>query len=526
MNEQNQYRATFGEDFTTFIKSRSPIAYIETTELSELRENILNVQKDRKIQRSIFYYSAGGTLSCLRWQLNHSYKLSDAIQDNFNSQSANRECTVEDFVRRITTEPSQSDPSRTSIPSSCILIASGITDLLNDTNLGQQLVEAVANGYFTQNRVALVLADVVGEMPTKLLKYAQPIVFGLPDEQELTRKFQQIRDEVIATVFSKKKGVDLSYFWFSKENMWKEVVKATCGMTTFEAALCYRICFGNTTGINITLPELLSYIYKQKQNLIYNSTALQFIPESELPDINQIGGLDFPKYFLSIRAAAFNNPDSGLDLPKGIVLKGPSGCGKSMFAKATGKLLNLPVIALEFGSVFNAYTGVSENRIRQELERVDAFNGSVLLIDEADKAFAGSVSDSGSDNGVAMRVFGIILKWLQERKSRTFVVLTINNDKDLPPELLRCGRFDKVFTVALPNESERKAILASHLHRRNIDLQLSYNESEKLLVATKGFSGAQLEAVVIESQYLAFSKRKDKNPTAQDILEAVAIVKA
>lgn len=525
MSKQLTYRTKFGEDFLTLIKSRSPLAYVETTELTELRTNILNIQKVKSIARSVFYYTAEGSLTCLRW-VGRNRCLYNDYRDNFNDQLPNKECTVEDFIRRLTSEPGTPDLSHTSIPDASIIIASGITSLLDDTRLCQSLIEAITNGYFNENRVILILTDVTIEMPVKLLKYSNPLFFGLPDEQELTEKFLQVRDEVVEELLSKKKGFNKTNYWFTKEDQYKEIIKATNGMTALEAAACYRICILNTQSISDTYTDLLPYIYKQKKRLIYNATALHFVPENELPDLQYIGGMKYPKYFLSIRAAAFHDESSGLELPKGIVLKGPTGCGKSMFAKATGKLLKLPVIALEMGSIFNAYTGVSENQIRQELERIDAFNGCVLLIDEADKAFAGSASDSGLDSGVVSRVFGIILKWLQERKSKTFVVLTINNDKDLPPELLRCGRFDKVFTIDLPTNDERKAIIATHLAKRGISLQFSPYEADKMLEATTNFSGAQLEAVVIESQYIAFSKRKDKQPTVTDIMEAISMIRS
>ena len=44
-----------------------------------------------------------------------------------------------------------------------------------------------------------------------------------------------------------------------------------------------------------------------------------------------------------------------------------------------------------------------------------------------------------------------------------FVVATANDITSLPPELLRKGRFDEVFRVDFPDETEREAILRVHL---------------------------------------------------------------
>ena len=42
-----------------------------------------------------------------------------------------------------------------------------------------------------------------------------------------------------------------------------------------------------------------------------------------------------------------------------------------------------------------------------------------------------------------------------------FVVATANDVSQLPPEMLRKGRFDELFFVDLPNQAEREAILGN-----------------------------------------------------------------
>ena len=57
-----------------------------------------------------------------------------------------------------------------------------------------------------------------------------------------------------------------------------------------------------------------------------------------------------------------------------------------------------------------------------------------------------------------------------------FVVATANDISNLPPELMRKGRFDEIFFVNLPNDKERKNIFEIHITRRreqdlkNIDI--------------------------------------------------------
>ena len=125
----------------------------------------------------------------------------------------------------------------------------------------------------------------------------------------------------------------------------------------------------------------------------------------------------------------------------------------------------------------------------------------VLWIDEIEKAFAAGGGDE--DGGTSQRVLGTFLSWLQERRGDVFVVATANDVQRLPAELLRKGRFDETFFVDLPDETSRATILRIHLARRKqapegFDLAL-------LARASTGYSGAELEQVVVSALYTAFS---------------------
>ena len=136
----------------------------------------------------------------------------------------------------------------------------------------------------------------------------------------------------------------------------------------------------------------------------------------------------------------------------------------------------------------------------------------VLWIDEIEKAFA---AGGAEDGGTSQRVLGSFLSWLQERRGDVFVVATANDVQRLPPELLRKGRFDEIFFVDLPDEVARAAILDIHLRRRKqtpegFDLPRLARESQ-------GYSGAELEQVVVSALYTAFSAGA---PLTDDLLLA------
>ena len=88
-----------------------------------------------------------------------------------------------------------------------------------------------------------------------------------------------------------------------------------------------------------------------------------------------------------------------------------------------------------------------------------------------------------------------------------FVVATANRIDGLPPEVLRKGRFDEIFFIDLPEQAERREIFRIHLQRRRRDP--AQYELETLAALTDGFSGAEIEQVVIAGLYEAFGEGVD-----------------
>lgn len=101
---------------------------------------------------------------------------------------------------------------------------------------------------------------------------------------------------------------------------------------------------------------------------------------------------------------------------------------------------------------------------------------------------------------------------MQEKEAPVFVIATANNISNLPPELLRKGRFDEIFFVDLPTLAERKEIFKLHLERRLKDKEVASevagmkNICTELAKMTEGFIGSEIEQVVISSLCDAFLK--------------------
>jgi ATP-dependent 26S proteasome regulatory subunit len=245
----------------------------------------------------------------------------------------------------------------------------------------------------------------------------------------------------------------------------------------------------------------LPRIVEAKRQRLQSSGCL----ESILVDveIEQVGGFANLKRWLKQRRNGFSEAARkfGLDSPRGMLLLGVQGCGKSLCAKMVASDWGMPLLRLDPGLLYNRFVGETESRLRNALSQAEAMAPAVLWIDEIEKAFASASSDS-ADGGLSQRMFGSLLTWMQDHRMPIFIVATANNVERLPPELMRKGRFDEVFFVDLPIAAARRHILSIHLDRRGKSLEPA--EMTRLVEATEGYSGAELEQLIVAGLFSAF----------------------
>ena len=188
--------------------------------------------------------------------------------------------------------------------------------------------------------------------------------------------------------------------------------------------------------------------------------------------------------------------------PRGVLLLGVPGCGKSLSAKAVASEWQLPLLKLDPSNLYEKYIGESEENFKKAMKAAERMAPVVLWIDELEKAFAAGGSEDG---GVSQRILGSFLSWMQDRRADVFIVATANDIHRLPPEFLRKGRFDEIFFVDLPDPDTRREIFRIHLARREQDP--GSFDVELLASQTDGFSGSEIEGVVVSGLYTAFSDR-------------------
>jgi SpoVK/Ycf46/Vps4 family AAA+-type ATPase len=337
-----------------------------------------------------------------------------------------------------------------------------------------------------EHTVVLVGAKV--ELPPELEALAVRFSLQLPDEKALQK---MINDEV--GLYQRENGgrrveVDKAALGVILRNL--------RGLALADARrIARQLIFRDGALGESDLPELS----KLKFELLNKAGNLHF--EYDTAKFTDIAGLERLKRWIKQRREVFlaSEAPQGLDPPKGVLLLGVQGCGKSLAAKAIAGGLGVPLVRLDFGALYNKFHGETEKNLRDALASAEQLEPCVLWMDEIEKGLASSGGDE--DGGVSRRILGYFLTWMAERKSRVFMVATANAVQQLPPELLRKGRFDEIFFVDLPDAGTRGEIFQLHLDKRKVDW--SAFSLAALADASAGFSGAEIEQVVVSALYSA-----------------------
>ncbi|WP_008313081.1 AAA family ATPase [Leptolyngbya sp. PCC 6406] len=342
---------------------------------------------------------------------------------------------------------------------------------------------------FSHNRSTLVLTGHNISLPADI---AQEVVYfdlKLPEPDELYQAITEVLKSLKGRVKVEihPEGINA-------------LVKAMRGMTLQQARKVIAYAALDDGKLS---PDDVKRVLERKIQVLHEEGLLDYIP----PEMNpaQLGGFNGLKAWLtrarmgfSAQARAFNLPT-----PRGILIVGIQGCGKSLAAKTIAREWSMPLLKLDAGRLYDKYIGESEKNFRRAVTLAETMAPAILWIDEIEKSMG--QSDSDSDGGLSRRLFGSFLTWLQEKSEEVFVVATANDLSRIPPELLRKGRFDEIFFVDLPDEQERVGILQIHLIRRKQDPRRF--DLPTLVQVTDGYSGAEIEQVIITALYRAIHEK-------------------
>jgi len=371
----------------------------------------------------------------------------------------------------------------------------GLLSFLEGSRALVSQLQDIHRTFFT-HRGALVISGGDGSLPAALEPRVSVIDLEPPDDQA----YYKFVSEVLRDLRGR---MDVSVE-MTPEDVGRLLAHLR-GLTFFEVR---KILTHAIVEDGRLTPDDLGKVMAAKKRIVERSGVLEFTPADER--LADIAGLDRLKGWLRKRRTAFAEPararEFGLSPPKGLFLMGVQGCGKSLCAKAVAGEWSLPLLRLDPSNLYQRYYGETEKNLRRAIRTAEQLAPVVLWIDEIEKAFGQGAGDGG-DSGTGQRVFGTFLHWLAEKKESVFVLATANDVSRLPPELLRKGRFDEIFFVDLPGHEVREAIFRIHLEKRGRPADAF--DLAALAEATVGFSGSEIEQVVVSALYTAFAEHRD-----------------
>jgi SpoVK/Ycf46/Vps4 family AAA+-type ATPase len=459
----------FGTDLALLIRARYSLIYIPTIEEERVEKSIEQVAKQLE-NRPVYIWD-----------------FVDGYQGNPNDRGFGRRNPLQalEFIDKL----SPNEPG--------IFILRDYHRFLEDVSVARKL-RNLGRKFKAEPKNLIILAPQIS-IPNDLSEAITILEFPLPNAEE-------IRSEISKLLQATQQNLATSAL--------DDLVRASQGLSLDRVRRVLGRAIAEHQSIE---PADVESILEEKRQTIRQTQILDFYPTSA--QMEDIGGLDNLKEWLVRRGGSFSDKarQYGLPHPRGLLLVGIQGTGKSLTAKAIAHHWHLPLLRLDVGRLFAGLVGESESRTRQMIQLAEALSPCILWIDEIDKAFGGL--DSKGDAGTTSRVFSTVVTWLAEKTSAVFVVATANNVQALPPEILRKGRFDEIFFVGLPSQTERRSIFAVHLQKvraqnlRDFDL-------DRLAAETPSFSGAEIEQILVEAMHIGFSQNRDF--TTNDILEAAS----
>ncbi len=235
---------------------------------------------------------------------------------------------------------------------------------------------------------------------------------------------------------------------------------------------------------------------------------------TEVPEVrwDDIGGLGNVKEHLKEAVEwPLQNPRLferlGVRPAKGVLLYGPPGTGKTMLAKAVATESGANYISVRGPEVLSKWVGESEKAIRQIFQKARQAAPCIIFFDELDSISPQRGSRMG-DSGVTERIVNQLLTEMDGMiLLKNVVVIAATNRPDLlDPALLRPGRFDEIIYVPPPDKDARLAIFKVHTKRMPLAKDVDLG---KLVEATEGYTGADIEAVCREAAMFAARENRE-----------------
>ncbi|MCL2345997.1 MAG: AAA family ATPase [Desulfobulbus sp.] len=485
-------------DLRLVLRSRFPLVIIESHEEAKVRSLIEKAARADNL--AFFTWSVADGLT------RQNFRYEGGRNDNWNTVEGYRPALEAINERRHEIADTQAlQPALRAIEKTCeagIYLLCDAHPFLDDP-VNLRLLKEIAHSYNDCPRILVLLSPELA-LPADLARHATRFTPHLPDVSEI-RAMIRSEFELYATQNAGRKVT-------GDNAAVPLLVQHLAGLCEEDVRRLIRLAIHDDGALTMSDIER---ILKSKQEML-GENSLEI--EIDTGSMEQIGGMVTLKRWLAQRRAVFigEAATQGLDAPRGVLLLGVQGAGKSLAAKTIAGAWGVPLLRLDFATLYNKFHGETERNLRTALHSAEAMAPCVLWIDEVEKGLASD--DGDADGGVSRRVLGTLLTWMSERKARVFMAATANDISHLPPELLRKGRFDEIFFVDLPSAAVRAEIFRIHLMRRRIDP--APFDLAALAAATAGFSGAEIEQAIVSALYEALGEKQPL--AARHLLDEIA----
>lgn len=230
---------------------------------------------------------------------------------------------------------------------------------------------------------------------------------------------------------------------------------------------------------------------------------VEFVPPRH--HFGHVGGMDRIKDDLRKVADAVKRGNRSR-VPMGMIFVGPMGTGKTFVAEAFATESGLTCLKLK--NFRDKYVGQTEANLERVLGLVEALGYVLLIVDEADRSLS---SGEGSDGGVNSRVIARLKEFMSDtsHRGRVVILMMTNRPDKLDVDLKRPGRFDLKIPFFFPESAEERKGIFEALVRKN---KLSVAEGvtyDEAAIQTDGYSGAEIEAVLLAAASLAGDSDQD-----------------
>ena len=430
-----------------YLKARIPVITINSIEKNRVIRLIGELSKELNLNFS-------------------SYGMAEGLVDLNTNQPITEEKTIMGVFDYISNE--------IKMKQNCNYILSDISDIDDSTIVSRYLVDIIERAEKSSGVIIIITS---GSIWSKIKRLGIGLTLEYPTEEELKETIKNTIEP-----YSSKITVE----W--DDNDYSTAAACLQGLSEMEAK---NIISSLIIRGNIRKDDLKELKFT-KQKLFNDIAGLEsIIVEEDL----EIAGLDNLKKWL-LEKKELMNPNKreelekrGISSPRGILLTGVPGCGKSLCSKAASQIFNVPLYRLDLATVQGEYVGQSERQLKEALDTAEYFSPCVLWIDEIEKGL------NDNNSSVTSKMIGQFLFWLQENKKPVFVIASANSVEDLPPELIRKGRFDEIFFVDLPTKEERQQLIKLY-GKKYLRVELTSPFLDQLVEISEGYSSSDIEATM------------------------------